>query len=48
MTANRPDPSQSRRPRETVSGSLAEQVLAHAQAGREIVQEFRPIADSLN
>ncbi len=27
--------------------SLAEQVLAHAQAGREVVQDFCPLADSL-
>src|SRR4051794_38230059 len=27
--------------------SLAEQVLAHAQAGREIVQDFVPLAESL-
>src|SRR6266849_4559438 len=30
-----------------VSGSPAEQVLAHAQAGREVVQDFVPLADSL-
>jgi hypothetical protein len=30
------------------TGSPAEQVLAHAQAGREIVQDFVPLADSLN
>jgi len=29
------------------SGSPAEQVLAHAQAGREVVQDFVPLADSL-
>ncbi len=29
------------------SGSPAEQVLAHAQAGREIVQDFVPLANSL-
>jgi hypothetical protein len=29
------------------SGSPAEQVLAHAQAGREIVQDFVPLAASL-
>jgi hypothetical protein len=29
------------------SASLAEQVLAHAQAGREIVQDFVPLAESL-
>jgi len=30
-----------------VSGSPAEQVLAHAQAGREVVQDFVPLAESL-
>ncbi len=29
------------------TGSPAEQVLAHAQAGREVVQEFVPLASSL-
>ena len=29
------------------SGSPAEQVLAHAQAGREIVQDFVPLSESL-
>ncbi len=29
------------------TGSPAEQVLAHAQAGREVVQEFVPLAQSL-
>src|SRR5436853_275666 len=29
------------------SGSLGEQVLAHAQAGREVVQDFVPLAESL-
>jgi hypothetical protein len=29
------------------SGSAGEQVLAHAQAGREIVQDFVPLAESL-
>ena len=29
------------------SGLPAEQVLAHAQAGREVVQNFVPLADSL-
>ncbi len=29
------------------TGSPGEQVLAHAQAGREIVQDFVPLADSL-
>lgn len=29
------------------SGSLAEQVLAHAQAGREVIQDFCPLAESL-
>jgi hypothetical protein len=29
-------------------GSLAERVLAHAQAGREVVQQFVALADSLN
>src|SRR5438132_2867541 len=29
------------------SGSPAEQVLAHAQAGREVVQDFVPLAASL-
>src|ERR1022692_3278889 len=28
-------------------GSLGEQVLSHAQAGREIVQDFVPLAESL-
>jgi hypothetical protein len=28
--------------------SPAEQVLAHAQAGREIVQDFVPLSESLN
>src|SRR5207249_458297 len=27
--------------------SLAEEVLAHAQAGREVIQDFCPLADSL-
>ncbi len=31
----------------TRTGSPAEQVLVHAQAGREIVQEFVPLAESL-
>jgi hypothetical protein len=30
-----------------LSGSLGEQVLAHAQAGREVVQDFVPLAESL-
>ncbi len=29
------------------TGSPAEQVLAHAQAGREVVQEFVPLAQSV-
>src|SRR6516225_8584776 len=29
------------------TGSPAEQVLAHAQAGREVVQEFTSLADSI-
>ena len=29
------------------SGSPGERVMAHAQAGREIVQDFVPLADSL-
>jgi len=35
----RPDPDAPR------SASPAEQVLAHAQAGREVVQDFVPLAD---
>src|SRR5205814_8235452 len=38
----KPDPSPARS-----SPSLAEQVLSHAQAGREIVQDFVPLAESL-
>jgi tetratricopeptide (TPR) repeat protein len=30
-----------------VPSSLAEQVLAHAQAGREVIQDFCPLAESL-
>src|ERR1700722_14451414 len=44
MTSNRkPDTRDS-----TIhTGSPGEQVLAHAQAGREVVQDFVPLADSL-
>lgn len=30
------------------TGSTGERVLAHAQAGREVVQDFVPLADSMN
>jgi hypothetical protein len=30
------------------NSSLGEQVLAHAQAGRQVIQDFVPLADSLN
>src|SRR3984957_11672929 len=44
MTSNRrPDT----RDRTVHTGSPGEQVLAHAQAGREVVQEFVALADSL-
>jgi hypothetical protein len=41
VTANRP----SNQP--IPASSPAEQILAHAQAGREVVQDFVPLADSL-
>jgi len=31
----------------TSSSSLAEQVLSHAQSGREVIQDFVPLAESL-
>ena len=34
-------------PTAAAAASLAEQVLAQAQAGREVVQEFVPLAESL-
>ena len=40
-------PSADRRPRAPAAGSLPEQVLAHAQAGREVIQDFVPLAASL-
>jgi tetratricopeptide (TPR) repeat protein len=42
VTANRPN-----HPHKPDTSSPAEQVLAHAQAGREVVQDFVPLADSL-
>ena len=42
MTANRPNDA-----REATASSPAEQVLAHAQAGREVVQDFVALAASL-
>src|SRR5437588_12145059 len=42
-------PPQGRPPQkpEPPASSPAEQVLAHAQAGREVVQDFCPLAESL-
>jgi hypothetical protein len=36
-----------KRPAADAGASPAERVLAHAQAGREIVQDFVPLAESL-
>ena len=33
--------------RDSSTASLVEQVLTHAQAGREVIQEFVPLAESL-
>jgi tetratricopeptide (TPR) repeat protein len=44
---NRPPDAAKHRPSAPRHGSLGEQVLSHAQAGREIVQDFVPLADSL-
>jgi hypothetical protein len=35
-------------PEKIGAGSPAEQVLAHAQAGREVIQEFISLPESLN
>jgi hypothetical protein len=43
MIANRPNDA-----READASSPAERVLAQAQAGREVVQDFVPLAESLN
>ena len=47
MATARPADSRSKSRAEAPVGSLAEQVLAKAQAGREVVQDFVPLADSL-
>src|SRR5947208_9147851 len=43
-TANAPGTDAKNR---AISGSAAEQIPTHAQAGREIVQDFVPLAESL-
>jgi hypothetical protein len=49
MSATRTRPAGAGRngPAAEPPGSLAEEVLAHAQAGRAVVQDFVPLADSL-
>src|ERR1700730_14924085 len=47
MTANPPQNSRKPGRADGHAASTAEQVLGHAQAGREIVQEFIPLAESL-
>jgi hypothetical protein len=46
MTVTR-DPKAGSGPKAPIS-SVGEQVLAHAQSGREVVQDFCPLAQSLN
>ena len=41
------DRSEKRQTSEVAAGSLAERVLAHAQAGREVIQDFVELAASL-
>jgi hypothetical protein len=47
VNRNHRDESRKQHARQTAAGSLPEQLLAHSQAGREIVQDFVASADSL-
>ena len=47
LNGNRLPEAAKRRPNNPRNGSLGEQVLSHAQAGREVVQDFVPLARAL-